>query len=94
MIWIQLKLLVLELNLFWLIKKRIIKNSFKNSKIIEHYGLTEGVANIHQNIKNELIVDECYSYMELELHYKNTYKILGTNHHNFVFPLLDIRLMT
>ena len=25
--------------------------------------------------------------MELELHYKNTYKILGTNHHNFVFPL-------
>ena len=68
-------------------QKRIIKNSFKNSKIIEHYGLTEGVANIHQSIKNELIVDECYSYMELELHYKNTYKILGTNHHNFVFPL-------
>ena len=67
---------------------QIMKKLFKKAKIIQHYGLSEGVANIHQNINNELIVDENYAYLELEKINGLNYKIIGTNHHNHAFPLI------
>lgn len=69
-------------------QSKIMKKLFKNSKIIQHYGLSEGVANIHQDLNDELIVDENYAYLELKKINDVNYKIIGTNHHNHAFPLI------
>ena len=65
---------------------KIINKAFK-CNLIQHYGLTEGVANIHQNTNKKLIVDENYSFVELINFDDDTYKIIGTNFHNMAFPL-------
>jgi len=68
-------------------QKKLLQSVFLNSKIIQHYGQVEGVGFIYQNRLGELIVDENYTFIELLEHQPTQYKIIGTNYHNFAFPL-------
>ncbi len=68
---------------------KIIKDVF-NAKIIQHYGLSEGVANISQDIDGELVVDNDFCLVNFVPHQtdKNVFKIIGTNYNNLAFPLI------
>jgi phenylacetate-CoA ligase len=59
-------------------QKKLIKKAFGINPI-EHYGLSEPVANIFQCIKGHLHVDEDYSHVELIHSFENYYKIVGTS---------------
>lgn len=60
-----------------------------NAKVIQHYGLSEGVANISQAKDGTMIPDNDFSMVEFipNDHTENTYKIIGTNYNNLAFPL-------
>lgn len=65
----------------------LIKNAF-GVEPYQHYGLTEGVANISQNTKRTLIVDEDFSCVEFILTESGENKIIGTTLTNWAMPLL------
>jgi phenylacetate-CoA ligase len=54
----------------------------------QHYGQAEGVANISECPHGRLHVDEDFSYVEFIQSADDTYRIVGTNFTNPVFPLL------
>ncbi len=70
-------------------QKRVIEDAF-GAPVIQHYGQSEGVANISQCPEGRLHVDEDYAGVEFlpipDL--PNTFRIIGTNWHNLAFPLL------
>ena len=68
---------------------RIIQQVF-GVKPVQHYGLKEGVANISECPKGKLHVDEDYSLVEFVKTEQegNSYRIVGTNFTNPVFPFL------
>jgi phenylacetate-CoA ligase len=61
-----------------------------NTKVFQHYGQAEGVANISECSNNHLHVDEDFSYVEfIPVENDNKYyRIIGTNWHNHAFPLI------
>lgn len=70
-------------------QKKIIFKAF-NIVPVEHYGLTEGVANISQLPEGDYIVDQDFAFTEFVPLNENDqiYKIIGTNYSNFSFPLI------
>jgi len=66
-----------------------IINKVFNAKLIQHYGLAEGVANISQGKDGELNVDQDFSLVEFipTDDTKESFKIIGTNYNNLAFPL-------
>ena len=69
-------------------QKKKIEKAF-NTKVVELYGQSEGVAIISECASRQLHVDEDYSCVEfISIEgSKNEYKIVGTNWHNKAFPL-------
>ncbi|MFT7298009.1 MAG: phenylacetate-CoA ligase [Sphingobacteriales bacterium] len=69
--------------------KESIKKAFPKAKLIQHYGLAEGVANISEYSNERFTLDRYFSYVEfVPFGLKNKYKIIGTNLSNPSFPLL------
>lgn len=68
----------------------LIKKVF-NAKVVQHYGLAEGVANISQNLDGEFKVDKDFSLVRFipSNRNDNSYKIIGTNYNNLAFPLIN-----
>jgi phenylacetate-CoA ligase len=72
-------------------QKDIIHKSFPSAQIRQHYGLSEGVANISENIQGDLVVDNDFCYVELipiSTENRNLCKIIGTGFCNEIFPLV------
>lgn len=46
-------------------QKNVIQEIFPNAMLRQHYGLTEGVANISEDINGNLILDDDFAYVEL-----------------------------
>lgn len=68
-------------------QKNNILSAFK-ARIIQHYGLSEGVSNISLDLNNKFIVDQDFAYTEFIHKNDNIFKIIGTNYHNNAFPLI------
>jgi len=68
-------------------QKAIIEKAFGTS-CRQHYGMTEGVANISECPCGNLHVDEDYAYVEFQPINNNFYRIIGTNFTNKAFPLI------
>ena len=68
-------------------QRNLIESTFQ-TKVFNHYGLAEGVANISECKFGNLHIDEDFSFVELLPLGDNKYKIIGTNFHNKAFPLL------
>ena len=70
-------------------QRKIIKEAFCNSIVRQHYGLSEGVANISENKEGELIVDSDFGYVEfIPIDDSNLCKIIATGFYNKAFPLI------
>jgi phenylacetate-CoA ligase len=72
-------------------QKEIIRLAFPNAKLCQHYGLSEGVANISEDINGNLAVDEDFCHVEfIQISKDNTSicRIVGTGFSNEAFPLL------
>ena len=55
----------------------------------QHYGMAEGVANISENEKGELLIDEDFSVVEFsDPSDFGSRNVIGTNFTNMAFPLL------
>lgn len=70
---------------------QIIKKTFPQAIIRNHYGLTEGVANFSQDINGKWLIDDDFAYVEfIPLDPKNPQlcKIIGTGFSNIAFPLI------
>ena len=65
----------------------VIRRAF-GVKPIQHYGLTEAVANISECVEGFLHVDEDFSAVEFVPLGSGTYKLIGTNFTNFAMPFL------
>ena len=68
-----------------------IRHVFPNARLIQHYGLAEGVANISQHPNDELIVDSDFCMLEflpLSSREPQICRIIGTGFRNPVFPLI------
>ncbi|UII77599.1 hypothetical protein LV716_07470 [Flagellimonas sp. HMM57] len=66
-----------------------IRRTFKKARLIQHYGLAEGVANISQTNKDKLVPDQDFAYTEfIKDQDSGPYMVLGTNYHNLAFPLI------
>ena len=65
----------------------IIEQAF-GRRPIQHYGMSEGVANISEHPDGLLRIDEDYAAVEFEPIDGESYRILGTNLSNPAFPLL------
>lgn len=58
-------------------------------KPIQHYGLTEGVANISEGLDGELVVDEDFCCVEfIPSENENEYHVIGTSLTNYAMPLI------
>lgn len=68
-------------------QKELILMAF-NTSPYQHYGLTEGVANISQRKDGNLYVDEDFSVVEFILKDTSSYSIIGTSLSNWAMPLL------
>ena len=68
-------------------QKALIETAFGCS-CRQHYGLTEGVANISECPRGCLHVDEDYGYVEFLPSPNGTLRIVGTTYTNFAFPLI------
>ena len=67
---------------------RMIKDAFGISPR-QHYGMAEGVANISENKKGELLIDEDFSVVEFsDPSDSGSRNVIGTNFTNKAFPLL------
>jgi phenylacetate-CoA ligase len=72
-------------------QKEIIRKMFPNAVLRQHYGLSEGVANISEDIYGNLIVDDDFCYVEfipISTENQNMCKIIGTGFCNEAFPLI------
>ena len=69
-------------------QRSLIEKAFK-TKVLDHYGQAEGVANFSQfSGRNDYVVDEDYSFVEFEKGPDSfRHRILGTNLVNPAFPL-------
>jgi phenylacetate-CoA ligase len=72
-------------------QKRIIQEIFPRAELWQHYGLSEGVANISEDSNGNFIVDDDFCYVEfipVSTENKNLCKIVGTGFCNEAFPLI------
>lgn len=72
-------------------QKRIIRRAFPKAVLRQHYGLSEGVANISENKEGELVVDQDFCYVEfvpVSPDKPEVCRIIGTGFNNPVFPLV------
>jgi phenylacetate-CoA ligase len=72
-------------------QKEIIRKMFPNAVLRQHYGLSEGVANISEDIYGNFLVDEDFCYVEfipISIENQNICKIIGTGFCNEAFPLM------
>jgi phenylacetate-CoA ligase len=68
-------------------QKAIIERAF-GTPCRQHYGMTEGAANISECPEGILHVDEDYAYIEFLPIDADMYRIIGTNYTNYAFPLI------
>lgn len=69
-------------------QKEIIKKAFAVVPY-QHYGMSEGVANISEDRDHRLVVDEDYSCVEfVKKEDSNFYRIIGSSLTNYAMPLL------
>ncbi|GHU02725.1 capsular polysaccharide biosynthesis protein CapK [Spirochaetia bacterium] len=72
-------------------QKEIIQTVFPRAKLCQHYGLSEGVANISEDINGNFVIDDDFCYIEFipfSTENKNICKIIGTGFCNEAFPLI------
>ncbi|MBY7800188.1 hypothetical protein KW430_15220 [Vibrio fluvialis] len=69
-------------------QKSILQSVFK-APVVQHYGLSESVANISESTENKLIVDDDFSHVFFKENESGGYKIIGSNLHNSAMPLLN-----
>jgi phenylacetate-CoA ligase len=72
-------------------QRTIMKQAFPNASIFQHYGLTEGVANISENEYGELKIDDDFGYVEfipIDERDKSLCRIVATGYNNQPFPLV------
>ena len=67
-------------------QKNILERAF-GSHVYQHYGMTEGSANISQGLDGTMRVDEDFSYVEF-IWNGTDYSIIGTNFHYYCMPLI------
>lgn len=67
-------------------QKKLLEQAFGNH-VYQHYGQTEGAANISQSIDGMLRIDEDWSYVEFVKN-GDDYSIIGTNFHYYRMPLI------
>lgn len=67
-------------------QKKILEHAF-GSHVYQHYGLTEGSANISQALDGTMRVDEDFSYVEF-VDNGTDYSIVGTNFNYYRMPLI------
>lgn len=67
-------------------QKKLLERAFR-CRVYQHYGLTEGAANISQSLDGILRVDEDFSYVEFIDNGKD-HNIIGTNFHYYRMPLI------
>ena len=70
-------------------QRNIIERVFK-CKVIEHYGMAEGTANISQDLSGIMKIDEDYSIVDLVKGNvsDSSYHIIGSSLDNYVLPML------
>ncbi len=69
-------------------QKKIIELVF-GVKVIEHYGLAEGVVNLSKLKNDDFVQDQDFCYSEfIPFDNNNIYKLIGTNYSNIAFPLI------
>lgn len=71
--------------------RKIINKAFPNAIVRQHYGLSEAVCNISEDINGDLKIDKEHGYVEfipLDKNNPSLYRIIGTGYHNHPFPLL------
>lgn len=68
-------------------QKAVIEKAF-SCKVVQHYGLSEGVANISENISENLVVDEDFSLVSFVDVGGDSYKVLGSNFFNSSTPFI------
>lgn len=68
-------------------QRELILEAF-NTMPCQHYGLTEGVANISQRKDGNLYVDEDFSVVEFIPMNESSYSIIGTSLSNWAMPLI------
>ena len=72
-------------------QKEVIHNIFPNAILRQHYGLSEGVANISEDTNGNFVVDDDFCYVEfipLSREKPNLCRIIGTGFSNLAFPLV------
>ena len=72
-------------------QKNSIKKAFPKAHLAQHYGLSEGVANLSEDVDGKWRIDEDFAYVEfVPLDEKNLAqcRIVGTNFWNKAFPLV------
>ncbi len=72
-------------------QRQIINHAFPKSMIRQHYGMSEAVCNISENINGELKVDEDFGYVEfvpIDNINQSLFKIIATGFNNHPFPLI------
>lgn len=67
-------------------QKKLLEQAFGKC-VYQHYGLTEGAANISQSLDGVMRVDEDFSYVEF-LENGTDQSIVGTNFHYYRMPLI------
>jgi phenylacetate-CoA ligase len=70
-------------------QRQLIREGFK-SRVVQHYGQAEGVANFSECERGSLHVDEDFAWVEFVpvQDDKNLFRIIGTNWANPAFPLI------
>ena len=72
-------------------QRTIMKKAFPKAIVRQHYGLTEGVANISQDYSGEWYIDDDFCHVEfipLDPSNPSICRIIGTGYSNLAFPLI------
>ncbi|CAH1535406.1 putative Coenzyme F390 synthetase-like protein [Vibrio owensii] len=69
-------------------QKFIINKAF-GCPVVQHYGLSESVANISENIDGDLVVDDDFSHVSFLKNDLEQFRIVGTNLYNSATPFLN-----
>ncbi len=72
-------------------QRKIMKQAFPCASVFQHYGLTEGVANISENEQGELVSDEDFGHVEfipVNMDNPALCRIVATGYNNQPFPLV------
>lgn len=70
---------------------QLVKKVFPNAHLAQHYGLSEGVANLSQDVEGNWVVDDDFAYVEfvpVSEEYSEICRIIGTGFSNEAFPLV------